>query len=361
MSKKKAPPPPLVVPILRPLPDSIETDSIETKQSATSSSRPHDRNKRKSQSLDTSHSYSGFKSGDLATTSSPLPSSPSVSSKMSKVLRLAKKRMVNYSYFERLHLGGGGENRVHWMNMVRIRRSDLNKAYRRRGPTLNRRGREYYSLGMSVGAILASTKDANVMLDRIRQLLLEYEFCYHSKGSATQNISLMMATDRGLFPVGNLESQCLSSTNSSDTGSGPTPTLYKQYTKPLYLMLETSQCPGQHVDYMEIVLSLCTVLRDMYQRVMESAEVISISDRRSNTLLNIDGCLKKRVVNPLSQDMHNIAVDLLREQQNDIATLFDSDLLLPTMFGKEPAANALIQGNTKKEKKVWTVQGKEEQ
>ena len=269
--------------------------------------------------------------------------------------------MVNYSYFERLHLGGGGENRVHWMNMVRIRRSDLNKAYRRRGPTLNRRGREYYSLGMSVGAILASTKDANVMLDRIRQLLLEYEFCYHSKGSATQNISLMMATDRGLFPVGSLESQCLSSTNSSDTGSGPTPTLYKQYTKPLYLMLETSQCPGQHVDYMEIVLSLCTVLRDMYQRVMESAEVISMSDRRSNTLLNIDGCLKKRVVNPLSQDMHNIAVDLLREQQNDIATLFDSDLLLPTMFGKEPAANALIQGNTKKEKKVWTVQGNEEQ
>ena len=308
---------------------------------------------------------------------------------MSKVLRLAKKRIVNYSYYERLHLGGGGENRVHWMNMVRIRRSDLNKAYRRRGPTLNRRGREYYALGMSVGAILASTKDVNVMLDRIRQLLLEYEFCYHSKGSATQNISLMMATDRGLFPVGSLESQCLSSTNSSattsssttsfsstntfssssssttssssDTGSGPTPTLYKQYTKPLYLMLETSQCPGQHVDYTEIVLSLCTVLRDMYQRVMESAEVISMSDRRSNTLLNIDGCLKKRVVNPISQDMHNIAVDLLREQQNDIATLFDSDLLLPTMFGKEPAANASIQGNTKKEKEVWTVQGREEE
>ena len=100
----------------------------------------------------------------------------------------------------------------------------------------------------------------------------------------------------------------------------------------------------------------------MYQRVMESAEVISMSDRRSNTLLNIDGCLKKRVVNPISQDMHNIAVDLLREQQNDIATLFDSDLLLPTMFGKEPAANASIQGNTKKkEKEVWTVQGREEE
>jgi hypothetical protein len=110
------------------------------------------------------------------------------------------------------------------------------------------------------------------------------------------------------------------------------------------LILETSQCPGQRVDYIEVVLSLCAILTEFYQRVMGSAE--KISSGRPATLLTIDGCLTKRVVVVISQDMHNVALDLLREQQNDLATLFDSDLLLPTMFGKEPAPSS--------PKKVWT-------
>jgi hypothetical protein len=257
---------------------------------------------------------------------------------INKITRLAQKRITNYIYYERIHLGGGGQNRVHWMNMVRIRRSNLYAWYRRRAPTLQKRGQAFYALGMSLGDILSSSPDnITLELERVRQLLLEYEFCYHSKGTASQNISLMMAKERGLFPLGNF---------STEETSKPTcthPTLFKHNNKPLYVMLETSQCPGLDVDYIEMVISLCTVLTQLYNRVLATAEAIansstgggSGSSQLSDVLLSIDTILTKRVVQVISEDMHAIAIDLLRVQQQQIATLFDSELLVPTLFGMD--------------------------
>jgi hypothetical protein len=263
-----------------------------------------------------------------ATTLTSLASKAKPSSIMNnKIIRLAKKRLRNYNYFERIHMGGGGENRVHWMNMVRIRRSDLVKAYRRRDPTLQKRGCEYYSLGMSIGSIISSSASIKTLLEAVRQLLLEYEFCYHSKNSASQNISLMMASDRGLFPVG---SDMLPSTFTN-------PQVYKHYNKPLYVMLDTTNCPGSSIDYIEVVLSLCSIISEFYERILKDSERIINDDNNKlcDTLLSIDTTLTKRVVQVITGDMHAVAIDLLREQQQNIATLFDSELLIPTLFGIE--------------------------
>jgi hypothetical protein len=256
---------------------------------------------------------------------------------------------MNYKYYERLHTGGGGDNRVHWMNTVRLRRAELIVAYRRRNPTLQKRGQEFYALGMSVGAVLSSVSLHHVgsVLETMRQLMYEYDFCYHTKGTASQNISLMMATDRGLFPIGDvtrpraassssfISSSSLTPTSTSTTASPNTdaPTLYKQYNRPLYLNLQTSQCPGDGIDYVEIVLSLCTILSQFYDLVLRSATHIDHGGW-SSILLSVDASLTKRVIQVISDDLHGIAIDLLREQQKQIATLFNSELLIPTLFGK---------------------------
>ena len=267
-----------------------------------------------------------------------------------KIERLCTKRLFNYKYYERLHTSGSiGENRVHWMNTVRLRRSDLITAYSRRDPTLQKRSREYYALGMSIGEILAQNgSNIRSLLEQMRQLMYEYDHCYHSK---TQNISLMMATDRGLFPTGNVSNSNNSSStastttnsfsttrnntnnNTNTTTNSTTPNLYKMYNKPLYLNLDTSLCPGDGINYIEVVLSLCAILSQLYERIFTSALQIS-NIGLSEMLLSIDTTITKRVVSVIANDLHDVAIDLLRTQQNAIASLFDSELLVPTLFAK---------------------------
>ena len=83
------------------------------------------------------------------------------------------------------------------------------------------------------------------------------------------------------------------------------------------------------------MLSLCALLSQVYDRVVSAADTIATSPRLLDLLLSIDTTLTKRVVQCISEDMHAIAIDLLREQQQNIATLFSSELLLPTLFGME--------------------------
>ena len=200
---------------------------------------------------------------------------------------------------------------------MRLRKADVVQAYRRRDPTLQKRAREWFVLGYSVGHLLALCRgDSVTLLERTRQLLVEYEFQFHTGKGAAQNIKLMMAPDQGLFP--NMRK----------------PQLYKHGNKPVFTSLETVQLPGGYANYIEVVLSLCDVLSQLYARLASHAELLSLANM-GEVLLSVDALLSRRFETVISEDMQDLAVQIMRSQQSQMASLLCSDQLGPTMFAVE--------------------------
>ena len=140
----------------------------------------------------------------------------------SAITRLCSKRQHNLRYFARLHTSGGSQNRVHWMNTVRVRKADISAWYATRRPLVEKRCRRWFALGVSIGELLIATQprlSIHTLLERMRQLVLEYEFHFHSK-SASQNISLMMGRDEGHFPLRKITPGGGSSIGGGDGSSG---------------------------------------------------------------------------------------------------------------------------------------------
>ena len=126
----------------------------------------------------------------------------------------------------------------------------------------------------------------------------------------------MMAPDQGLFP--NVRK----------------PQLYKHGNKPVFTSLETVQLPRGSADYIEVVLSLCDVLSQFYARLAARAELLSLAGM-ADVLLSVDALLSRRFENVVTEDMQDLAVYILRSQQNQMARLLCSDQLGPTMFAVE--------------------------
>ena len=251
------------------------------------------------------------------------------------IKRLCAKRVHNVRYYARLHTSGGSHNRVHWMNTVRVRKTDLASWYTRspKIATVEKRCRRWFALGTSVGAMLRATRPrltAPALLERMRQLALEYEFYFHSK-SASQNISLMMARDAGYFPGG--RSRGDRDDGGVADGSNKS-VLYKRGGEAQFVALKTLSVPvdAHRVDYFAIVLSLCTVLRMFYERCAKVPAALATKEL-ADLMLSVDGFISRRFIAVVSEDMQEIAVGLMREQQMAIMDLFDSEKLGATMFG----------------------------
>ena len=267
--------------------------------------------------------------------------------------RLCAKRVHNVRYYARLHTSGGSRgsrNRVLWMNTVRVRRADLVVWYARadRRSTLEKRCRRWFALGASVGAMLHASPRLPVpaLLERMRQLALEYEFFFHSK-SASQNISLMMVRDEGHFPCGGGGGGGGGSGGGGDGGGiggggggggsaegSNKSVLHKQGGEALFIALKTlsATAGSRRVDYFGVVISLCAVLRMFYERCKEVPAALATKDH-ADLMLSVDGFVNRRFITVVSEDMQEIAVSLLREQQKAMLDLFDSEKLGATMFG----------------------------
>ena len=262
--------------------------------------------------------------------------------RMVKLEHLVQKRIENFTYMKKIHMG-----KTHWMNVVLLNQSDILQAY---DPAqLARLQEKWTTLGLSVGRLLSLPLNGSMMVRSLAQLLSEFD--YHFASATKQSVKFLMAKE------GDMYIDTLSS-HSPDDGDSVKPALHKCKGVPVYehLLFSGSDIlnpsnpaspswtvtPG--LNYFEVVFSLCAVMSQLYTKLLDfscASRVIF------DALLKIDIEIKHIVLNAYSKSFNRLAVSILRDQLQQLnggvgaASVEQSCAIPAALFDYDETAPAL--------------------
>lgn len=219
------------------------------------------------------------------------------------VEHVVTKRKANLEYLKRILQG-----KSLWLNTIQLSKEDIVSFY---GPEkLQKRAHRYMILGLSVAALLGLPSGAHIV-QAISQLMEEFE---HFIGHPPSVAKVLLGANNG-FKLKPAE---------FEPNEAFKPAIQKVNKQLWYQYLQTpSICARGHLDFIEVVLSLCDCLSILYSKFLDES---CSTPAWQSMVLKIDKRIKAFFFAPLCKDF-NAAVRPLMERQ--INGLLDPILPIP--------------------------------
>ncbi|KAA6404130.1 MAG: hypothetical protein EZS28_000333 [Streblomastix strix] len=163
-----------------------------------------------------------------------------------KIMNLVEKRRKALDVFKAVHSGDG----ILWMGLVQIGPTEARASLS--NERARRRIKEWFTLGLSLGSLLGYAPGAN-FVRQVVQLLIEYS--YFIADSREQASMRSKAKERQIQESTDREKLKGSLVRDSQG-----------------VYFEVLQVPGEipaYVDYCKVVVSMCTVLTQVYSKFMD--------------------------------------------------------------------------------------------
>jgi len=188
---------------------------------------------------------------------------------------LIKRRIDSWKYLKKVHEGS-----LHWMNVVFLSKEEIFSHCDAK--VLQKRAEEWFYLGVSLGPLL-KLSGGEPFVRALVQLLDEFE-TYVKSGKVFR--SRESAAKAEFLVAPNVPSA---------------------------------------LDYIQIVLTLCELLVLIYSKLIDpTVDSKSLGKEFYSLLIKADGRFKQEVVSPISKDLNNTALALLRSQLSSLDTLYNS-------------------------------------
>jgi len=215
-----------------------------------------------------------------------------ITAQMSETIEyVVTKRQKNFDYIKRAHQG-----KIHWLNVIKLSKSQILKYYT--PSKLQKRVERWFMLGMSVGKFLEFSSGALVVRS-LTQLLEEYEH-YVSHGKPQKRAWVPPVAEKQYQPSEPVK-----------------PVLLKMKRHVVYEYLQTPQmCMDEgHLDYCEVVYSLCEVMSFVYNKFLDGT---CSPPHIHEAILKCDKKIKTMIIGKMASDLTNIALPLMKVQLQEL-------------------------------------------
>jgi hypothetical protein len=220
------------------------------------------------------------------------------------------RRQQSWNYIKRAHMG-----EVHWLNVLHLSKALIMKSMP--PEKLTKRTRRWFMLGLSFGRLLELSEGAT-LVRALSQLVEEYEHFIGAKLDVSKSDATQTEVDQQAQPflytgsaygsasahavvaVAAQQAQQAAASSQQETIK---PTLRKVGRGIMYEYLQTqATVMPEHLDYCEIVHSLCDVLSLIYSKFLDaSCQPASVHE----AILRLDRKLKQLILTKITADLSN--------------------------------------------------------
>ena len=239
----------------------------------------------------------------MAAITAPSSSSDPVVGNCDRALKMIQKRVVNVSYFKRLHEGS-----LLWLNAIRLTHENIRQHYD--AGELASRAKQLLCLGTSMSSLL-DIESPSQMLYALLILFSEFEYHFLLSGPA-QMMKLLYAREGSNYP------QSLLGYKETEPSNVNVSKFQNE------IVLEFLQVPANasDLDYFVIFDRFCEVLLSVYEKLealpLENSNVY-------NNLVMFDKKLKAFIISRISHEMNDLAKNVLQTQCSTMDNLFESE------------------------------------
>lgn len=236
------------------------------------------------------------------------------------------RRQQSWNYIKRAHQG-----EVHWLNVIHLSKGLIVKSMP--PDKLAKRIRRWFMLGLSFGRLLELSEGAT-LVRALSQLVEEYEHFIGAKLDVSSKLdSGATESDQAAQPflytgsaygsasahavVAVAAQQAQQAAAAGSQHETIKPTLRKVGREIMYEYLQTqATVMADHLDYCEIVHSLCDVLSLIYSKFLDaSCQPASVHE----AILRLDRKLKQLILTKITADLSNdVAGPAMKREVNNL-------------------------------------------
>jgi len=229
-----------------------------------------------------------------------------------RLLAVVMKRQANIQYLHRVHLGD-----FYWLNCVLISKQTLRNLVRQE--SYKQRAVSFFYLGFSLARLL-NLPNGTTFINSVCQLFEEWE--YYFSGSAVQSVKYVLSRNStSNYPqtlnINNRSSLQLLTTNEPiNTSKSFRPPSLSRFNNTI--VYEVLQCPhlSQSLDYLQVLLSLCEVLTQLYSKLSHPDSYTNKS--LYDAIVKLDLRIKHHFINLVSKELTELSFRIMRRDLLDV-------------------------------------------